>query len=516
MRKKFSYFKRERLVYFARKQFKSNIIGLSMTTQTLWQPISFSPNWLYTSTSKLDLIFPSWERRKDELKNNEQEYKLFIKRLKRQHAIETGIVEKLYDLSPGITLTFIAEGFKENLIGEGDTNISPNKLMRILNDHLSAIDFVFELIQSQRQLTKSFILELHQLITQNQDATDTIDQFGTIKKVPLMKGKFKQLPNNPLRQDGTLIEYCPPIHVETEMEHLLTLNEELENQKIHPAIIAAWFHHCFSIIHPFQDGNGRMSRLLTSIILIKHNLLPFTVIREEKKRYIESLENADKGDFNSLVSFVCESQLNYIEIALNWEEKVEKNYQEVLTTLKSKLAFVKTRKKQIEENRERIFSLCLESFNDNINLIKNETDSSTLSISTKSCAPNGDKHYYYTSRIFEIAEVNKYFFNKGLPRGWVEVNFQVKQTSYYKLVLTLHHYGRNDSTIAIASFMEFGKKPYDDKDIITPIPINLKPFIFSIEASIDEEKSKKLRDEINNFVKEIFTIVLAQISDELQ
>ncbi len=71
------------------------------------------------------------------------------------------------------------------------------------------------------------------------------------------------------------------------MEQLVNIYHALEEEKIHPLIIAGWVHHAFTTIHPFQDGNGRVVRLLASLILIKHKLFPITVLREEAKlKYI--------------------------------------------------------------------------------------------------------------------------------------------------------------------------------------------------------------------------------------
>ncbi|MHB8172287.1 MAG: Fic family protein [Thermincolia bacterium] len=183
----------------------------------------------------------------------------------------------------------------------GDTNIPPTKLMKYLYDHFDAIDFVFDLVKENRAITKSFILELHQLITSNQDYTEAIDSLGKIIQVELLRGQFKKHENNPKKSDGVVFLYCPPVHVESEIDKLLDIYYMLEKRKVHPIIKAAWFHHGFVQIHPFQDGNGRMARLLASLILIKEDLFPFTVNRIEKKRYIDGLEMADKGVYILLI-----------------------------------------------------------------------------------------------------------------------------------------------------------------------------------------------------------------------
>jgi len=75
-----------------------------------------------------------------------------------------------------------------------------------------------------------------------------------------------------------------------------------------------WFHHAFTTIDPFQDGNGRIARLLASLILIKHGLFPFTVLRGEAKvKYIDALEKADAHEFQPLIDYFAEVQKKHIE-----------------------------------------------------------------------------------------------------------------------------------------------------------------------------------------------------------
>ena len=230
------------------------------TVISVWKPIDFSSFWEQCNTIKLDSILPSWIRRREVLKEDTDEYKDFIDKLKRQHAIETGIVERLYDLKEGITETFVKEGFVEAYLQHGDSNIPSSQLMAYLQDNFAAIDFVFDVVKNDRTISVSFIKELHQLITSHQDTAEGRDQFGNKLKIELLKGDFKTRENNPTREDGTTFIYCPPIHVASEMDNLVSIYHDLLIRKINPLIIATWFHHSFTQIHPFQDGNGRIAR----------------------------------------------------------------------------------------------------------------------------------------------------------------------------------------------------------------------------------------------------------------
>ena len=75
--------------------------------------------------------------------------------------------------------------------------------------------------------------------------------------------------------------------------------------------IAARFHHRLVAIHPFPNGNGRHSRLMTDLLLIKAGLEPFTWGADDlvaagavRTRYIDALRQADKRNYSLLMDFV--------------------------------------------------------------------------------------------------------------------------------------------------------------------------------------------------------------------
>ncbi len=154
----------------------------------IWKHIEFEDSWKELDTSILDDIKDSWFERREVLQNNSVEYEEFLTRLKREHAIETGIVERMYDLRKGITETLIKEGFVKSYLSHGDTNIPEDDLMAHLNDHLEAVDFIFDVVKNNRELTTGVINELHHLVTNNQNYAEGRDQFGNRTQIPLIKG----------------------------------------------------------------------------------------------------------------------------------------------------------------------------------------------------------------------------------------------------------------------------------------------------------------------------------------
>lgn len=488
----------------------------------IWKPISLDEKWLSVSTIKLDNISPSWFRKREALKENQIEYQRFLERIKRQQAIETGIIERLYDLKQGITETFIKEGFYESYMQHGDTNIHPKKLIDILKDNFDAIDFIFDFVKMNRRISKSFLCELHQLITIHQDTIEVVDQNGICRTVSLLKGKFKMLPNNPKRDDDSVFLYCPPEQVDIEIEKLISIYYSLEERNVSPVIRSAYFHHAFTQIHPFQDGNGRMARLMASLILVKGNLFPFTVLRNEKKEYIEGLEAADNGEYQQIIDLFCKVQIRNIESALNLKAISESNsLKHVVSVLSEKVKNLKSieateRNNRINLNRNIIFECVLDVSNGLVNRLQTELEYE-VNISLKEEKPNGSLYYYFSKQIAEYAIQHSYYFNASLPRGWVRINLRISEKKNYNLIISLHHYGYDDNTLALGAFLEFiddNVKMNQDNmshyNRYVNIPIGIEPLTMSVEVSVD-----KLETSIKSFLEDVFTVAIAHITNEI-
>lgn len=109
------------------------------------------------------------------------------------------------------------------------------------------------------------------------------------------------MPNNPTRENGSFHEYCPPEQVASEMDRLVAMHAQHIEEKVQPEVQAAWLHHAFTEIHPFQDGNGRVARAIATLVFLKAEYIPLVINRDDRPRYIESLESADSGDLRPLV-----------------------------------------------------------------------------------------------------------------------------------------------------------------------------------------------------------------------
>lgn len=216
-----------------------------------------------------------------------------------KHAIETGIIERLYNLDWGVTEALVAEGLTAE-VAQREGGVDENTLA-VIRDQYEALTFLTDSVREEAPLTLHFIRQLHQLITRHQATYDAHDQLGRPMRASLPHGSWKTVANHVRRSDGSTLEYVPPEHVQSQMELLLA--EFDKTAAAHPIVRAAWLHHRFILIHPFADGNGRVARALTLLVLLAARYAPLVVDRRQRPDYIAALDQANLGDLRPLVRF---------------------------------------------------------------------------------------------------------------------------------------------------------------------------------------------------------------------
>ena len=247
-----------------------------------------------------------WKTLRQQLENpniDRRSMEIWVREQRRAFAIETGQIEGLYQLRRGVTETLIAEGFDNVRAAHTVNAMTDHTLKGLLQDQEQALEMLFAHVKDERPLTSSAIKEWHALLTRYQVSATGITPWGKRVEIPLRKGAWKIRSNNPRRLDGHVHEYCPPEQVESEMEQFLRFHKGHHALSLAPEVEAAWLHHEFVRIHPFQDGNGRISRLLMAFAYAKAGEFPPVIPADNKPDYIEALEAADDGEFPALVNY---------------------------------------------------------------------------------------------------------------------------------------------------------------------------------------------------------------------
>lgn len=160
--------------------------------------------------------------------------------------------------------------FDTNTIGASRESVNVDDIIETTS-HFRCIDLIID--KAKYKLSESLIKELHFLLKSG--TSDSRKDWFNV-------GEYKKLPNE---VGGN--ETCHPKEVATKMKALLTHYHSIENKTFEDIID---FHYQFEIIHPFQDGNGRVGRLIMFKECLANNIVPFIIDEDLKLFYYKGLQ----------------------------------------------------------------------------------------------------------------------------------------------------------------------------------------------------------------------------------
>ena len=467
-------------------------------------------------------LYATWKTSKDRLqKSSPSSLETFNNRLIRRLNVETGILERLYDIDRGTTEALVSNGFAEELVARGSTDIEPSRLIDILRDHDAAIQLVMDCIKGNRVVSKGVIHDLHVTLTKQQATTFAVDQFGDPLEIPLLKGKYKIHPNNPKRPDGSVHEYCPPDHVDTEMEQLLHLLEQYRDDD--PIIVTSWFHHRFTQIHPYQDGNGRVARALTTYLLIRSDLLPLVIDRDLRTTYIDALESADFGDLSKLATLFAQLERAAILEALSVDIDAEVTQEGRLTTavIQSLAAKFSRRRESKDAELREVNNVAIQLRSEGRGLIEsalNQLRNSVIPISTAEIfvqegGPDSENSHWYKFEVIQTAKNSGKYANFNEHHYFVKATVRIKRERI-TFVTSLHHVGRDLSGIMEATtFARLESfEDSDDRESVTQdfFVCSLEPFVFTYQTNVEDIVAS-----FGRWLDESIAIALKEYGDRL-
>jgi len=212
-------------------------------------------------------------------------------------------------LSYGETVAFLMEG----ITAKG----KPLKDHLDIRGHNEAILFLTSLVKDARPISEADIRSLHEMILVEpyKIQTQSPDGLPTTKTITL--GEYKKSPNHVKTATGELHYYATPEETPAKMQELMEwYSEVFDNEQIHLVVVAALFHHKFVAIHPFDDGNGRLSRILMNLILMQEGFPPVIVKMDDRQNYYSLLSRADSGDSWPFVEYITERLQSSLQLYL--------------------------------------------------------------------------------------------------------------------------------------------------------------------------------------------------------
>lgn len=155
-------------------------------------------------------------------------------------------------------------------------------------NHAEAIDYIRDFAKNSVEISESTIKQIHALILHGIDRENA--------------GRYRSVP---VRISGSSHVPPQPYQLAEQMEEFMSRFKEMEAQGMHPVLVAAFLHEVLVRIHPFIDGNGRTSRLLMNLYLLRNG---YTIVNlkgsdDVRRIYYDALETShvDPIPFQRLV-----------------------------------------------------------------------------------------------------------------------------------------------------------------------------------------------------------------------
>lgn len=197
----------------------------------------------------------------------------------------------------------------------GDHEIREYEEMRA---HDVALKLIVDYARDKsRELTETDIRELNKIILVRSFWSNAQTSDGQPTRKLIQPGEYKKEPNSVLLQSGEMFHYTSPEETPAKMKELIDWYRRTESEKkIHPVEMASKLHYDFVRIHPFDDSNGRTSRLLMNYVLLRHDFPPVIIKSSDKKGYLNALNKADVGDIDAFTEYIAEQLVWSLEVSI--------------------------------------------------------------------------------------------------------------------------------------------------------------------------------------------------------
>jgi len=165
-------------------------------------------------------------------------------------------------------------------------------------NHMEALKLVEGLVQKQSPITENIINGIHKIVLKNIEE----EFLGRYRpgQVRILGAAF--IPPNALKVPMLMAELTKWINKNPDDLNIIEY--------------ASLAHYKFAGIHPYVDGNGRVARLLMNLLLMRAGFPPVVILNNDRKKYYNALNKADKGDFVSFFRLIAQSIERSLELYL--------------------------------------------------------------------------------------------------------------------------------------------------------------------------------------------------------
>ena len=245
------------------------------------------------------------------------------------------ILQRRMDQSFMIDFNYNSNHLEGNTLTYGQTKllllfgkVKGEALMRDYEEmkaHNVGLEMVkIEALDKERPLSETFIRDLNRTIL--------VDDFYKVSRdgeyrYKIHTGVYKTRPNSVITSTGDFFEYALPEETSALMADLVRwYNEEEQKGNLSPIELATLFHYRYIRIHPFEDGNGRIARLLVNYVLYRHGYPMIVIPSADRRNYLDVLGKCDgitgKEPFNGANATIEQVELFVDFISIYIERKL--------------------------------------------------------------------------------------------------------------------------------------------------------------------------------------------------
>jgi len=309
------------------------------------------------------------------------------------------------------------------------------------------------------------------------------------------------------------------------MDNLLKLYNEYIN--INPILLASWLHHRFTQIHPYQDGNGRVARALANLVLVKNQLFPVVITRDQRPQYIETLEQADIGNLSPLTRLFADIEKKTILEAISLPVDSKPStivLEDVADAIGSKL---RRRKEEIAQKLRNVNAVAeslqssareyMDSLAQNVSSRLSEAANLRIGKQILCGGPsqlynNQPTEHWYHFQVIKTAQETNHRVNFNESHYFVRTRLSGESMPWLTFVISFHHIGEDLSGVMeITAFAEILYSATEvDPAITDQIKCMDKPFTITYQ-----DDPAIVRNTFLDWVNESFTLAVKKWGDVL-
>lgn len=373
-------------------------------------------------------------------------------------------------------------------------------------EEMKSHDVALKMVQEEasdieRPLTEQFIRQLNERLLVRPFYKEAITPDGQQTRKQVIPGQYKSSPNSVRLQNGEVFHYAAPDEVPALMSELVEWYNKHHSTE-HPLILASLLHYRFVRIHPFDDGNGRVARLLMNYVLLKQGY-PMVVIKSlQKKNYLAALNRADVGDIEAFTEYIGKELLwsfdMWLKAAKGESIEEDDDLDKELSILKRQLnqqadlITTKRSKEAVLKVIDTSFFPMIRGLDEKITIIQDEFLEFSKRIEVTHLGQRG--------AIILESDIDFNLYNDWLNRSYTDNSAEIEKLKY-EIALKGLKKSNTDSRFYCSILVDFQEYHYVIKDGLNPKnELAMKPYGVQLTSV---ERKQIIKQYLSKIIKQI-------------